>query len=80
MCVYVRESVRASMCVCAHECVAHRELVVDLVDVFVDPTVVEEAVEEVMPSVLNHCTTKTLSHHVRPGHTHTHIGEYMSTG
>lgn len=42
------------------------ELVVDLVDVFVDAAMVQEAVEEVMPGVLDNCTAKALPQDVRP--------------
>jgi len=42
------------------------ELVVDFVDVFVDPAVVKQAMEEVVPGVFNNSTAKTLSQEVRP--------------
>lgn len=45
---------------------AHGELVVDFVDVFVDPAVMQQPVQEVVPGVLNHGATKTLSQDVRP--------------
>ena len=46
------------------------ELVVDFVDVFVDPAVVKQAMEEVVPGVFNNSTAKTLSQEVRPGGGH----------
>lgn len=40
---------------------------VDFVDVFVDPAVMQQAMEEVVPGILNNGTAKALSKHVRPG-------------
>jgi len=45
------------------------ELMVDLVDVFVDTPVVQRPMQEVVPGVLNHSTAKTLGQQVGPaGH------------
>lgn len=35
-------------------------------DVFVDPAVMQQAMEEVVPGVFNNSTTKALSQEVRP--------------
>lgn len=48
-------------------CFTHSELVVHFVDVFVDPAVMQQAMEEVVPGVFNNSTTKALSQEVRPG-------------
>lgn len=48
-------------------CFTHGELMVDFVDVFVDPAVMQQAVEEVVPGIFNNSTAKALSHDVRPG-------------
>lgn len=45
----------------------YSELVVDFVDVFVDPAVMQQAMEEVVPGVFNNCTTEALSQEIRPG-------------
>lgn len=39
---------------------------VDFVDVFVDPAVVQQAVQEVVPGVFNDSAAKALSQDVRP--------------
>lgn len=44
----------------------HSELMVNFVDVFVDLAVMQQAMEEVVPSVFNNCTAKTLSKDIRP--------------
>lgn len=48
-------------------CFAHSELMVDFVDVFVDPAVMQQAMEEVVPGVFNNSTTEALGQEVRPG-------------
>lgn len=53
-----------------HVCFPYCELMVDFVDVFVDPAVVKQTVEEVVPGVLNNSAAKTLSQEVRPGGKH----------
>lgn len=54
----------------SHVDFTHSELVVDFVDVFVDPAVVKQSMEEVVPRVFNHRTAKALSQEVRPGEGH----------
>lgn len=58
------------VCVCISK--THGELVVDFVDVLVDPAVVEKSVEEVVPRVFHHGAAEALSHDVRPTRTHAH--------
>ena len=48
-------------------CFTHSEVMMDFVDVFVDPSVMQQAMEEVMPSVLNDSTTKALGQEGWPG-------------
>lgn len=47
-------------------CFTHGELVVDLVDVFIDPAMVQDSMEEVVPGVLHNRTAKALSKDVGP--------------
>lgn len=59
-------------CVCTSEsfceCVfTHGELMVDFVDVFVDPAMMQQPMQEVVPGVFNHSAAKTLNQNIRPG-------------
>lgn len=50
------------MCESFCECMfTHGELVVDFVDVFVDPAMMQQPMQEVVPGILNHSTAKTLN-------------------
>lgn len=49
------------MCVCTDG-----ELMVDFVDVFVDPAVMQQPMQKVVPGVFNHSAAKTPSQHVWP--------------
>lgn len=44
----------------------HGELMVDFVDVFVDPAMMQQPMQEVVPGVFNHSTAKTLSQNIWP--------------
>lgn len=44
----------------------HCELMVDFVDVFVDPAVMQQAVQKVVPGIFNNSTAKALSQDIRP--------------
>lgn len=48
-------------------CFTHGELMVDFVDIFVDPAVMQQAMEEVVPGVFDNSTAEALSQDVRPG-------------
>lgn len=57
------------MCVCERFCecmFTHGELVVDFVDVFVDPAMMQQPMQEVVPGVFNHSTAKTLNQNIWP--------------
>lgn len=45
----------------------HGELMVDFVDVFVDPAVVQQAMQKVVPGIFDNSTTKAPSHNIGPG-------------
>lgn len=44
----------------------HGELMVDFVDVFVDPAMMQQPMQKVVPGVFYHSTAKTLSQNIRP--------------
>lgn len=56
--------VRVSFCECVF---THGELMVDFVDVFVDPAMMQQPMQEVVPGVFNHSAAKTLNQNIRPG-------------
>lgn len=58
---------------CAHVCESlceytftHGELVVDFVDVFVDPAMMQQPMQKVVPGVFDHSAAETLNQNVRP--------------
>lgn len=44
----------------------HGELMVDFVDVFVDPAMMQQPMQKVVPGVFYHSAAKTLSQNIRP--------------
>lgn len=55
------------MCERFCECMlTHGELMVDFVDVFVDPAMMQQPMQEVVPGVFNHSAAKTLSQNIWP--------------
>lgn len=58
-------------CVClffilSGACFTHGELMVDFVDVFVDPAVMQQAMQKVVPGIFNNSTAKALSQNIWP--------------
>lgn len=51
------------VCVCVF---THGELVVDFVDVFVDPAMMQQPMQEVVPGVFNHRAAETLNQNIGP--------------
>lgn len=44
----------------------HGELVVDFVDIFVDPAMMQQPVQKVVPGVFNDSAAETLDQNIRP--------------
>lgn len=55
----MRRSVCTSESFCEYV-FTHGELMVDFVDVFVDPAMMQQPMQEVVPGVFNHSAAKTL--------------------
>lgn len=54
------------MHLCFSVCLTHGELVVDLVDVLVDPAMMQQAMEKVVPGIFDNSTAEALSQNIRP--------------
>lgn len=47
-------------------CLTHCKLVVDFVDVFVDPAVMQQPMQKVVPGIFNNSTAEALSQNIWP--------------